>query len=280
MAMTAAKDQHSPRPIKTTVTHVNGWLSKRLRGFHDVWLMSWAMDARILQSSDGGALARPAAFRSGAALAAALTAGAIALVSPPAALLILAFQAARLLMRTEQRFDMATIAGPALAAAVVGAFVGLAGAVGVLFVWRLHADVSWSLREAARLAQTCGRSTEASSRSLLHGWATPAYGLALVAFTSPHVIAGLPLDLPHVPIWVPVAAGCVAAGALCDWLLRRAADWRLGELSIAPTLHMLAHHAIFLIAFGAMFDLSAGIVALAAWRLAHAAPLCVRLRPV
>jgi hypothetical protein len=75
-----------------------------------------------------------------------------------------------------------------------------------------------------------------------------------------------------VPIWVPIVTGCLAAGALFDWLLRRAADWRLGELSVAPTLHMLAHHAVFLLAFGGAFDLSAGIVALTAWRLAHAAP--------
>ena len=101
---------------------------------------------------------------------------------------------------------------------------------------------------------------------------TPVFGLALVAFTSPHVLAGLPLDLPHVPVWVPIATGAVAMIVLADWLLRRAADWRLGEVSVAPTIHLLTHHAMFLLAFSALFDLSAGIVALAAWRLLHAAP--------
>jgi hypothetical protein len=233
------------------------------------------MDERILRGANGDAANRVAVSQSLGALLVALAAGAIALVSPPAALLVLAALAAHALMRAEHapRFDIAPLAGPALAAAIVGAFVGLAGAVGVLFVWRLHADARWSLREAKRLAQTCGRQSETTSRSLAHGWLTPAYGLTLVAFTSPHVIAGLPLDLPHVPIWVPITAGCLATGALFDWLLRRAADWRLGELSVAPAIHLLTHHAIFLIAFGAMFDLSAGIVALAAWRLAHAAPM-------
>ena len=107
---------------------------------------------------------------------------------------------------------------------------------------------------------------------MAHGWTTPLYALALVAFSSPHVIAGLPLDLPHVPVWVPITAGCVALIVTADWLLRRAADWRLGEVAVAPTVHMLTHHALFLLAFGMMFDLSAGVVALAAWRLVHAAP--------
>src|SRR5262249_15479606 len=143
---------------------------------------------------------------------------------------------------------------------------------GVLFVWRLQADVRWSLGEARRLALAGGRPAQATSASLLHGWTTPAYALALVAFSAPHVLAGLPLDLPHVPAWVPLVAGCVAFIVIADWLLRRAADWRLGELATAPTVHMLTHHALFLLAFGVMFDLSASMAALAAWRLVHAAP--------
>jgi hypothetical protein len=97
--------------------------------------------------------------------------------------------------------------------------------------------------------------------------------LALVAFTSPHMVAGLPLDLPHVPVWIPLGMGAIAALAFFDWGLRRAADWRLGELAVAPAAHLLTHHAIFLAAFGLTLDVSAGIAALLAWRLAHAAPL-------
>jgi hypothetical protein len=86
------------------------------------------------------------------------------------------------------------------------------------------------------------------------------------------MIAGLPLDLPHAPFWIPLAFGVIAAGAVFDWGLRRAADWRLGELAAAPALHLLTHHAVFLLAFGLTLDVSAGVVALMAWRLAHAAP--------
>lgn len=204
----------------------------------------------------------------------AIGAGALALLAPPAALLALAMLAARALMRGETvRLDVPTLAGPVLAALIVGAFVGLAGAVGVLFVWRLAADVRWSAAQASRLAAAAGRPAEAQWKSLAHAWLTPIYGLALVAYSSPHMIAGLPLDLPHVPYWVPLAAGLLAAGALFDWALARAADWRLGELAPAPSAHLFAHHVVFLLAFGLGLDVSAGIVMLLAWRLAHAGRL-------
>jgi hypothetical protein len=87
------------------------------------------------------------------------------------------------------------------------------------------------------------------------------------------MIAGLPLDLPHVPVWLVIAAGVLTAGAVFDWGLRRAAAWRLGELASAPAAHLLIHHVVFLAAFGLMIDVSAGVVMLAAWRLLHAAPL-------
>ncbi len=204
----------------------------------------------------------------------AIGAGALALIAPPAALLLLASLGAWVLMRAPtQRIHLISLAGPGLAALVVGAFVGLAGAIGVLFVWRLIADTRWSVAEAQRLALAVGRPAEASFKSLTHAWATPLYGLSLVAYTAPHTIAGLPLDLPHVPYWIPIICGVLAAGAIFDWGLRRAADWRLGELAAAPAQHLLAHHGVFLLAYGMTLDVSAGIVALMAWRLAHAGAL-------
>jgi hypothetical protein len=195
------------------------------------------------------------------------------MASPVAALLVLAALGARALLRDgSSQLKLMQLAGPALAALIVGAFAGLAGAIGVLFVWRLHAETAWSVETAKRLASTSGRTLEVSPLLRAHAWLTPFYGLTMVAFTSPHLVAGLPFDLPHVPVWVPAIAGCLAAGALFDWLLRRAVDWRLGELAPAPSAHLLAHHVLFLLAFGLTFDLSAGVVALAAWRLVHAAP--------
>ncbi len=214
-------------------------------------------------------------------LLAALCVGGAALLYPPLALLALAGLGARALMRADSvRIDVAGLAGPIVAALIVGAFVGLAGAIGVLFVWRMVADTRWSVGEAKRLAMAAGRPAETSLKALAHAWLTPAYGVALVAFTAPHMIAGLPLDLPHLPYWIPLGLGVIAVGALFDWGLQRAADWRLGELAAAPAAHLLSHHIIFALGFGLMIDVSAGVFALMAWRLVHAAPFTARaVRP-
>ena len=208
------------------------------------------------------------------ALALAAGAGLLAVVSPPASLLALALLAARALVHSPNRqLELSDFAGPLLATLIAGAFVGISGAVGVIFAWRLFSDARWSIGESRRLAALAGLPPQRLWASELHLWLTPAFGLALVAYTSPHMIAGLPLDLPHVPLMIPVAVGCLAAGASFDWLLRRAVDWRLGEGAPAPTAHMLTHHVLFLGAYGLGLDISAGIVALAAWRLLQAAPI-------
>lgn len=202
----------------------------------------------------------------------AFAAGGLALLSPAAALLALAVLAVRALIRAPAtKLDLIGIAGPLMAALLVGAFVGLAGGIGVIFVWRLFADVRWSIREAQCAALAAGRPGETAGAAIAHAWLTPLYGLSIVAFTAPHMVAGLPLDLPHVPLWVPLLVGALAVGSLFDWGLRRAADWRLGELTPAPTLHLLAHHALFIAAYGCGLDVSAGLVAMIAWRLACAA---------
>jgi hypothetical protein len=234
------------------------------------------MNGRISALTSARALKAPRGLVPNRGLSAALiaaAAGALALVFPPAALFVLALLGGRILLSGDPvRFDPAGLAGPGLAALTVGAFTGLDGAIGVLFVWRLIADTRWSVSEASRLAAAAGRPAETTFKSLAHAWMTPLYGLMLVAYTAPHMIAGLPLDLPHAPLWAVLATGALAAGAVFDWALRRAADWRLGELAKAPAAHLLIHHAIFLLAFGLMADVSAGIVLVLAWRLAQAAP--------
>ncbi|MEQ1619628.1 MAG: hypothetical protein ABL883_14935 [Terricaulis sp.] len=185
------------------------------------------------------------------------------LISPQLAVLALAALGGWSLMRSAT-FELRPLLGPGLAALVVGAFVGLAGAVGVVFVWRLFSDARWSMAHGERLG-------EAGGATQWHIWATPVHGLAMVAHTAPHLVAGLPLDLPHVPMWLPLATTCLVVAALFDWGLRCAAQWRLGELRARPEAFLASHHVMFLLAFGLGLDLSAGVVALAAWRLIHAA---------
>jgi hypothetical protein len=229
---------------------------------------------RTLAAPSTGAASRFSADRGLVAALTAFALGATALFSPPLAVLGLALLAARVLLSCEAvRIDWFALLGPALAAFVVGVFVGLPGAIGALFVWRLIADTRWSVSEATRLAAASGRPAETTLKALAHAWTTPLYGMMLVAYTAPHMIAGLPLDLPHVPVWLVIGIGVVAVGAAFDWGLQRAADWRLGELAVAPAAHLLTHHIVFVVAFGLMIDVSAGVVMLMAWRLAHAAPL-------
>jgi hypothetical protein len=99
-----------------------------------------------------------------APFAVAMAAGGVALIAPPAALLVVAMLGAHALMRREtSRVDLVSLAGPAFAALIVGAFVGLAGAIGVLFVWRLVADARW--RPPGSRSRTHGRRRSTALRS-------------------------------------------------------------------------------------------------------------------
>ena len=235
------------------------------------------MNGRVHQTLAAPPMGAASRFSADRGLVAALTAlavGAVSILSPPLALLGLALLAARVLFSGESvRIDWLALIGPALAALTVGGFFGVPGAIGAIFAWRLIADTRWSVGEATRLAAAAGRPAETTFKALAHAWLTPLFGLMVVAYTAPHMIAGLPLDLQHVPSWLVIGVGIIAAGAFFDWGLQRAADWRLGELAQAPASHLLIHHVIFVLAFGLMIDVSAGVVMLIAWRLAHAAPL-------
>lgn len=231
------------------------------------------MNANTLDLATATSTERIAPLHTLAAMAIALATGALALVYPPAAVLALAALAARALLSVRRiGFRLVGVIAPLAASAGAGALIGLPAAIGMLFAWRVWADTYWSVEQLKRRALAAGRPDETRLHALAHAWLTPAYGFALVAYSSPHMVAGLPLDLPHVPLWAPLIVGGLAAGALLDQALRRSAELRLGQLAAGPTAHMLAHHTIFLAAFGLMLDVSAGIVALLAWRLAHAAP--------
>ncbi|HRE44380.1 MAG TPA: hypothetical protein PKY87_10470 [Terricaulis sp.] len=225
----------------------------------------------MLQSVRALPVVQPQFAKTFGPLALACAIGAASMLAPHAALLLLAALGAFALMNTRHaQLDLPALAGPGLAALLVGAFTGLAGAIGVLFIWRLYSDARWSVNEARRLNAAAGRPEGASTRAFLHAWASPLFGLALVAYTAPHMVAGLPLDLPHIPLWAVLIVGGLAALLVFDWALKCAADWRLGEFAAAPAAHLLAHHLMFILAFGLMIDVSAGIVAMIAWRLAHA----------
>lgn len=215
-------------------------------------------------------MALAALGRTGEGLAWASAAALAAMIWPPAAIFMLAFLAARALGASPRLPRLINVAAPIGAAFAVGAVLGLAAGVGVLFVWRVVEDTRWSLREDARLAAIGGGARALLERA--HLVLVPIFALSMVAYTAPHMVAGLPLDLPHVPLWAPLICGGLAAVALFDWAIRCAAEARLSTLAPAPAAHQLAHHAIFLLAYASAQDISAGLMAFIAWRLAHAAP--------
>lgn len=215
-------------------------------------------------------MAQAALVRTGEALAWASAAAFAAFAWPPLALLIVAGLAARALTGAWRLPRIVDIAAPVAAAFAVGAVIGLAAGIGTIFVWRVIADARWSIREEARLAEIAGVARTPHMR--LHLFLTPLFALSMVAYTAPHLLAGLPLDLPHLPIWVPIACAVLAGAALFDWVIRCAAEARLDGLAPGPAAHALAHHSIFLIAYASTQDISAGLMAFLAWRLAYAAP--------
>lgn len=215
-------------------------------------------------------MAQAALVRTGEALVWASGAALAAVIWPPLALLLVSVLAARALAGAWRLPRIVDIAAPLAAAFAVGAVMGLAAGIGTLFVWRVIADARWSLQEEARLSAITGSARPRHAR--LHLYLTPVFALAMVAYTAPHMVAGLPLDLPHVPIWVPIICGLLAGAALFDWAIRCAAEARLDGLAPGPAAHTLAHHAIFLIAYASSQDISAGLMAFLAWRLAYAAP--------
>ncbi|MBL8548516.1 MAG: hypothetical protein JNJ73_00920 [Hyphomonadaceae bacterium] len=209
-------------------------------------------------------------WRALTALAAALGTLALGVAAPPLAVLGVAAAGALALFRPATlSLRLHDIAGPALAAAIVGGFFGLDGAMGVLLIWRMLADARWAARRARAMTLAAGAAEERGPAALAV-WTTPLVALTAAAYTAPHLLLGLPLDLPHVPLFIPLAAGAVAAFTLFDWSVQKLADWRLGTIAPAPTMLLVAHHIIFLAAFVASPDLSAGVMAMAVWRLAHA----------
>ncbi|MGE0829063.1 MAG: hypothetical protein AB7O04_06905 [Hyphomonadaceae bacterium] len=220
---------------------------------------------RFSQSTAVRAERAPAIFSvSGGAFVAACAALGLGLLAPPLALLsVAAALAFALLARAgaPAKIDWRALAGPLFAAALVGAFWGFDGAMGALFVWRVWADARWSVREARRLGAA------ESGLAAAHWWTTPALGVAIAAYSAPHVLLGLPLDLPHAPLAAPLIAGAAAMIAFGDWAINRLTQWRLGAAASAATPHALAHHGVFLAAYALSPDISAGLAALIVWRL-------------
>jgi hypothetical protein len=200
-----------------------------------------------------------------AALGLALSAMAAALAAPALGLLVLAGLSAVAMAGGDGgraiRFDRLALAGCAAVAAAAAAG-GLSGATGAAFVWFVVDCARAQGRRAGSAA--AGAMAERLSR-----WLAAGFAVLLVAAAAPHVVMGLPLNLPHPPSVMILAVGIVYALATADWTVRVLARWRLGEGRLAPALSPLAFHVLLLAGFGLCTDVSAGLVGLIAYRLAQ-----------
>jgi hypothetical protein len=216
--------------------------------------------------------ASPAQREQLAAAGAALVALAVSLAAPIAGLLVLAGLVAAALMsnrpRPSWRPDRLAWGGLIVAAAA-GVAAGAPGFVGGLFCWFLADSARAAVRRSAIYA---GAAPPRLSERLPLILVAVFVGL-LVAAAAPHVVMGLPLDLPHPPLALIIAAGVAYALTAVDWLVRILARWRLGESRPSQVAADAAFHAVVLAGFVVSNDVSAGVVALTAYRLTLAVSL-------
>jgi hypothetical protein len=165
------------------------------------------------------------------------------------------------------RIDRLALIG--LAASAGGAAAaGLAGAVGALFCWY----VVDAARQQARVSRATTAGTQTRSEAL-HLWLAAMFAILIVAASAPHMVMGVPLDLPRPPSQLIIAAGLAYSIAVVDWIVRALARWRLGENPWAAFTGEAALHLALLTAFAICADVSAGVTGLVAYRL------CLALLP-
>lgn len=211
-------------------------------------------------------------LHAGMAMACALAALFLASLAPIAGVLLLAALAAAALMtrRAPMRWRPDALAwGGMIAAAAAAAAAGAPGLVGCLFCWFLADCAKAAISRSA--AMTGAGSHPLSERLPLI--LVAAFACLLVAAAAPHVVMGLPLDLPHPPSGLITILGVAYALAAVDWLVRVLARWRLGENGPAPVACDASFHMVILAGFVLSSDVSAGVTALVAYRIAMAMDL-------
>ena len=179
----------------------------------------------------------------------AIAAGLLALILPAAAVIALAACALGLAVsgwRAETRFWRSPLP-PLCGVALAGLIFGPYGAVAAALVWR-------ALFEVARSRETQGL-TEPPWMAIGYRWAL--------------VVAALLYRLGAPDFFVAIA-GVAAVIALCDWALRRLAEWRLGEPQPFDTTAYLASQGQVLMLVLVFPEPVAGAVAFAALAFARA----------
>lgn len=219
------------------------------------------------------------AARIAAAMAFALMA-AIAAVSAPAwALLMLAAAGAGVSFARSAgdsfvsmgRINAGALAAGVMAVAASAVAGGLPGALVALLIWRLAAE---ALATDMMLCDLARRHVPAALDGgfvrAIHLAAAPAIAAAIVFGWHGGRIFGV--ETLALPMEAAVVIIAIASVALLDWTIRRLADWRIGVASRALTLHVGAHHVLFLAISLFAADGAALVIGLLAWRIMRFAP--------
>ena len=159
----------------------------------------------------------------------------------------------------------------------VGAALTLIGAALDGGAGALGGALLWFVLDAVRASAARGRMLAAAEapgqavRRRAHLWLLAAFAISVVAIRSPHVLLGLPVEIPHPPAALAAALGAALALSIVDWLVRELADWRLGEPRWVSGLNDVATLVAILAAFVLIDDVSAGVMGVLALRLARPA---------
>lgn len=210
----------------------------------------------------------------GGALAIALATIVIGHAFAPGSLLVVAAIVALAALNGKlvaPRLDRSAMCG--LSLLVLGVlWQGLPGAMGAAFTWLMVDSIRSVFAQSVRVGQM---EPGGDGRNLLrlHLVLVPLFGFSLVAAAAPHVLLGLPLDLPHPPVGVVIALGVITILVCAEAVLRGLTRWRLGEPRWLAAAHDMSWLVLILVAFVLAGDLSAGVMGLIAFRLAFLADL-------
>ncbi len=154
-----------------------------------------------------------------------------------------------------------------ITALALGPVLGLAA----LVVWRAAAEAFATetlLRDLARRLPP--ESLERGPMRAVQLAAGPAFALALLFGVHGGAVFGQ--SAGAIPPLATVVIAGIAAVVMLDWAIRRLAEWRIGTASRAISLHVGAHHVLF-VCLGVMgTDGAALVLGLAAWRILRFAP--------
>ncbi|MFZ4121037.1 MAG: hypothetical protein ACOYKM_05170 [Caulobacterales bacterium] len=210
----------------------------------------------------------------GGALAIALATIVIGQAFAPGSLLVVAAMVALAALNGKlvaPRLDRSAICG--LSLLVLGVlWQGIPGAMGAAFTWLMVDSIRSVFAQSVRVGQM---EPGGYGRNLLrlHLILLPVFAFSLVAAAAPHVLLGLPLDLPHPPVVAVIALGLMTILACAEVLLRGLTRWRLGEPRWLAAAHDMSWLVLILVAFILASDISAGVMGLIAFRLAFLADL-------